>query len=76
MIKFYEPGKVKQEKSFITLENEYFNFQTELFFDLKHISDLPLDIFSKTVVTNDDFISEKNYDEDGNLISEKKGIYK
>lgn len=76
MIKFYEPGKVKQEKSFIILENEYSNFQTKLFFDRKYISDLPLEIFSKEEVKNDDFISEKNYDEDGNLISEKKGIDK
>tara|TARA_Y100000310_G_C20342176_1_gene650321 strand:- start:14 stop:745 length:732 start_codon:yes stop_codon:yes gene_type:complete len=77
MISFYKkPGKIKQEKSFIVSEKVYFELRAKLFFGLQAPSDLPLDIFLKIVGENDDFISEKNYDENGNLISEKKGIDK
>ena len=70
---FYNSNRIKQEKSLFADKKDYSGAQSRIFWSNQSASiDLPRDYFLK-ISPNDDDVSEKNYDEEGNLISEKRG---
>lgn len=78
MIKFYGPRKIKQKSMFTWTKKEWDLFNFKSFVRSEVLQDLPLDFFIYLEDSNDENseLQVTNYDKDGSIISEKKGIDK